>query len=321
MSLEGGDFQTTFSRLKAAWGKAVKESFQDYGNWESVWVEDGEVLEFSRRGKKNPQRLKMVDLQQLVKDLVHHLQLALEKLLPEGMELPDSQVHKFVANTHEEEEFFMDCQSSMEIMAPLYQEFKDGHSTVTTISTTWLKKEQEFLHHLLAVLLVSGGVSPRTHLAQTCRIRGVERNIFHILGSPVWISSLSKTNSVTRSSGGLWAFPPQVAWPLYYYLGVVRPFSIHLLQLMGGQPNFDILKSFLFVHTLTLEHTQRLWARGDTKQVVENSFASPLGLKLDCFDLRQILQAVANRHLGGPSGNVYLYMQQLTRFYSPTVYR
>ena len=308
MSLEGGDSQTTFSRLKAIWSKAAGQSFYEYGNWDSAWVED-EVLEFSRRGKKGPQRLRMVDLQQCVKDLVYGLKHALEKLLPGGMELPGSQAHHFVGNIHPEEIFFMDSQISVDIMTPLYQAFKDGHNTTTASlpsAVAWLKNEKRFLGHLLATLLISGGVSPRTTSAQACRIRGLGRNIFHAQGSAIWINSRPKVNSATRSSNGLWAFPPQVAWPLYFYLGVVRPFSVYLLESIGHKPESDILKDYLFVYTSTStsQYTQKLWARGDTKQVIAQHFEDPLDLKMDCFDLRQILQAVTNRQLVDLNGSV-----------------
>lgn len=311
MSLENGNFQTTFSRLKAAWGKGLRESFQEYGNWKSTWIEDDQVLEFARHGKKSPQRLKMTDLQQQVKDLVYGLQPALEKLLPEGMSLPPSQVHRFEDTIHREGEFFMDSSNSQNIIHPLYQDFKNGHTVIPlspSFATTWLQKEQEFLGHLLAVLLISGGVSPRTNFAQVCCIRGVNRNIFHISDSPVWISLSSKANSAAQSGGGLWAFPSQVAWPLYFYLGVIRPFSIHLLHHLDDQPSLDILKDYLFVHILPSKSIQRLWSRKDTKKVVEELIASPLGLKMDAFDLRQILQAVANRQLQDFDGIICLYI-------------
>jgi hypothetical protein len=305
VSTEDQGFQTTFSRLKTAWGKAVKESFQGYGDWESVWIENDQVLEFARHGKKDPQRLKMVDFKELVRDIVHRLPVSLEELLPAGVELPDSQVHKLGASSiHREEEFFMDSPNCTGIMHPLYQDFARGHSSTVAASpsstTTWFRKEQEFLGHLFAALLISGGVSPRTNSAQNCRIRGVDRNIFHVLDSPVWVSSQFKANSAARSVGGLWAFPPQVAWPLYFYLGVVRPFSINLLQSTGYKPTLDIQRDYLFVHTSTSKCTQRLWAREEAKRVLEKFIATPLGLKIDTYDLRQILQAVANRQLGLP---------------------
>jgi hypothetical protein len=301
VSLEGGDFQTTFSRLKAAWGKAGGESLKGYGNWKSLWIEDG-VLEFARDGKKGPQQLEMANLQKHVRSLVYGLQPALEELLPEGMKLPNSQVHQFVGGI-DEAEFFLDSPSSREIIDPLYRAFKASY---TPSITTWLKKEQDFLCRLLAALLVAGGVSPRMILAQSCQIRGVERNLFHVTDHSIWINSKSKANSAARSSNGLWAFPPQLAWPLYFYIGVIRPFSIHLLQSIGSQPNLEILNNYLFVHTSVPMYTQRLWEKKDTKQVLDNFFATPLSLKMDSFDLRQILQAVANRHLGMDNGNVDL---------------
>ena len=42
--------------------------------------------------------------------------------------------------------------------------------------------------------------------------------------------------------------------------------------------------------------------------MVEELIASPLGLKMDCFDLRQILQAVANRQLQDSDGTIYLHV-------------
>ena len=311
MSLESGDSQTTFSRLKAAWGRALCESFQGYGNWKSAWLENGQVLEFARYKKRNPQRLRMADLQDNLKGLVYSMKPALEKLLPEGMKLPTPQVDVIQGSTHREDKFFMDLPATLEMFDPLYQEFMNGHGAIAqskSSANAWLKKEQEFLCHLLATLLVSGGVSPRTHLAQTCQIRGIQRNIFYISGSLVWISSLSKTNSATQSSGGLWAFPPQVTWPICYYLGVVRPFSIHLLKSMNNEFDSDVLNNYLFVYTSTSNHTQRLWTSKNAQQVIETSFANPLGLKMDCYDLRQILQAVANQHFVGSNGNALIYL-------------
>jgi hypothetical protein len=258
------------------------------------------VLEFSS-DKRNPQKLQMANLQQRVKTLVNGLLPALEKLLPEGIVLPDSQVQKIGNSICREDIFFLDSKSSLEIMGPLCHQFKQGHMNMTSselLIHAWLEKEQKFLGHLLATLFVAGGVSPRTHFAQACCIRGTQRNLFYILDSLVWRNSQHKKNSATQSRGGLWAFPLQVAWPLFYYLGVVRPFSTSLLTQLHIQNDSDILKNYLFVHSSEF----RVWTRKETKQVLEEFFAKPLDIKLSCFDLRQILQAVANKHLGYHTG-------------------
>jgi hypothetical protein len=286
---KGGEFETTFSRLKSAWGKAVKEKSKGTGNWVALWVEGDKILEFSGL-RSSTQRLRMDDLKSCIQGLVDNLQASIKSLFPQGMDLPSSCVHKFL-DQPTGEEFFMDTQHSKKILNPLYMRFEHGHRNILTslgLVTAWLEKAEHFLCLLLGTLLVSGGRTPKMDAIGGCQIRGPNRNILHILGSPVWADHLSAE---------LQSYPLQVAWPLYLYIGIIRPFTFKILTARGALSDLEKLQTNLFVHISPLSTEERRWTRGDTNTIVEQLFGKPLGLRLNHNDLQHILWYTINEHI------------------------
>ena len=121
-----------------------------------------------------------------------------------------------------------------------------------------------------------------------CKIHGSNRNIFHMSSSLVWAGT---------TTHGLQSYPPQVAWPLYFYIGVIRPFTIKILQARGALSDLVRLSEHMFCHILPLNWKERRWTRGDTLRVVDQFFENPLGLKLDHNDLCQILHHTVTEHI------------------------
>jgi len=232
----------------------------------------------------------MNDLQDCIQNLVHNVQAGIETLLPPGMAFPSSCVHKFV-DQPTGEVFFMETKHSQRILDPLRQRFEDGHRDILASLgsvTTWLEKAEDFLHLLLAVLLASGGRTPRIDAVGGFKIHGSNRSMLHMLGSPVWADNLAHE---------LQSYPLQVAWPLYFYIGVIRPFTIKILVARGALSDLERLSQCMFVHTFPLNLKERHWTRGDTSAVVDQFFGKPLGLQLDHNDLRQILHHTIIKHV------------------------
>jgi len=225
----------------------------------------------------------MDDLQSCIRNLVHSVQARMETLLPAGMAFPNSEVHKFL-DQPTGGVFFMDTEHSKMILDPLQKRFEDGHRDILTSLGSviaWLEKAEHVLHLLLAIVLASGGRTPKMDTVGGCKIHGSNRNIFHMLGSPVW------ADTVTHE---LQSYPLQVAWPLYFYIGVIRPFTIKILKVQGALSDLARLSEHMFGHILPLNRKERRWTRGDTLGVVDQFFGKPLGLKLDHNDLCQILR-------------------------------
>jgi hypothetical protein len=290
VSPDGGEFETTFSRLRSAWGKAMKENLQGKESWVATWVEGGDTLEFASVRRMDTQRLRMSKLRSCITNLIHGLQAGITALLPPEMVFPDSCAHEFL-DQPTGEMFFLDTERSQKILNPLYKRFEDGHRDILTsldTVTAWLERAEHFLLLLLAVLLAAGGRAPRMDAVGECKIRGLHRNILHISGSPVWADGLAVE---------LRSYPPPVAWPLYFYVGIVRPFTIKLLLARGALSDLGRLNEHMFVHIFPLNRKERRWVRGDTSAVVDQFFGQPLGLKLDHNDLRQILQHTVNKHV------------------------
>lgn len=287
---KGDKFETTFSRLKSAWGKAVTEYSQSKGDWVASWVDKDTILVFSSIQKAGSQKLRMSDLQACIQKLVGDLQLGMETLFPSNMAFPNSHVHKFF-DQPTGEVFFLDTQHSQKILSPLLQDFENGYKDLLASSDSvdhWLDKAQKILHLLSAALLICGGRIPRMDAFKSCRIRGSHRNIFHMSGSPVWADN---------GSNELCSYPPGIAWPLYLYIGVIRPFTMKIFKAKGLLSDLGKLSEYLYVDVFPLISKKRLWTRGNIDSVIREFFGEPLGLELCHNDLCQILQFIIRTHI------------------------
>jgi len=303
----GVPLDTPFSRLKSSWAKVNPEGFLVQGTWIGTWSPQGDKIEFSRVGK-DPQCLGLEDYRQHVTHLVPQLQACLIGLLPEQMPLPQIPPQTLVDHSLRSESF-LDSFQSQSFFLPLFKEFEERmHSSFGGLagvngSTTnylaieklkaWLEQEHQFQKLLLATLLATGGGIPPRHLTiEDCRIRRTqyaERNIFIMGGDLTW--AWGKEKGVGPKQGSLWSYPPQVACLVYYYLGVIRPFTIKALQNLGR--NTLRLEQYLFARS---DGPDQTWYYSYTKSSIKDHLSQPLKLTINIHDLRQLGQAIRNRH-------------------------
>lgn len=298
---------TPFSRLKSAWVQVNPEGFMVHGSWAGTWSPEGDKIEFSRIGKK-PQSLHLENYRWHILGLVKKLLAGLTSLLPEGMSLP--QISSLTLEDHPlHSQSFLDSPQSQKLFLPLFQKFEkemfrssEGlteanglkpHSLNIEKLKAWLKRECKFQQLLLATLLTTGGgIPPRQLTIEDCRIRrnqSSERNIFIMGGNLTW--AWGKQKGIGQKHGCLWSYPPQVAGPVFYYLGVVRPFTIKVLQKFGKSTQW--LETNLFARSDSSDHT---WYSSYTNSAIQEHLSLPLKLTLNIHDLRQLGQAIMNRH-------------------------
>ena len=310
---------TPFSRLKSSWNKVNPEALLVEGNWSGIWSPEGDKLEFSHKGD-NLQTLSLEKYRQHISGLVQQLLASLAGLLPKGMALPQIPFQGLSDNPNEPISF-LDSPQFQHSFLPLFQEFERrmlrspaGLTNSNTSPTyeleigdvnAWLEKEYQFQQLLLATLITTcGGVSPRQLTIVDCKIRKTEasnRNIFIMEQNLTW--AWGKQKRIGQKYGSLWSYPPQVTTVTCYYLGVIRPFTIKILQKLGSDTL--LLQTHLFAKSNSPDKT---WDSESTNNSIQKHISSPLQLKIKLSDLRQIGQAIRNRHLQsvlrGPSFSI-----------------
>jgi hypothetical protein len=304
---DGAKLDTPFSRLKSSWAQVNPEGFLVHGSWAGTWSPEGDYIQFSRIGKEL-QSLFLEDYRQNTLRLVRQLPTCLANLLPDGISLPQTSSQIFVDNPLESKSF-LDLPKSQDFFLPLFKKFEEGMLrsqkglAEANISETyqldigelkaWLKKEFKFQQLLLAALLTTGGgIPPRQLTIGDCRIRRTkssERNIFIMGGSLTW--AWGKEKGIGQKHGSLWSYPPQVAEVVYYYLGVIRPFTIKVLRKLGRSTLH--LETHLFARPSDPDQT---WSTSCTNESIKEHLSLPLNLTVGIHDLRQLGQAIMNRH-------------------------
>ena len=305
--ISGVPLDTPFSRLKSFWVQVNPEGILLHGNWAGAWSPEGDKIEFSRKGK-SLQSLCLEDYRQHVVGLIQQLQANLTHLLPGGMPLPQIPSQTFSDNPLQSQSF-LDSPQSQIFLLPLFKEFEErmlrscgelteaNGSTINCLSIQklkgWFKKEYQFQQLLLATLLTTGGgIPPRQLTIQDCHIRRTEtseRNIFIMGGSLTW--AWGKEKGIGPKHGSLWSYPPQVAQLVYYYLGVIRPFTIKVLRKLGRGTLW--LETHLFSSSNSPDQT---WGSSHTNDSIQEHLSHPLKLTIRLHDLRQLGQAIINRH-------------------------
>ena len=299
---------TPFSRLKSSWNKVNPEASLVEGNWSGIWSPEGDKIEFSHKGN-NPQAVPLERYRQHILGLGQQLLPSLADLLPRGMTLPKIPFQELSDNPNEPISF-LDSPLFQHFFLPIFQEFEKkmlrffvGLTNSNTSSTyelrigdvnAWLEQEYQFRQLLLATLITTcGGAPPRQLTIVDCKIRKTEasdRNIFIMEQNLTW--ALGKQKGIGQKYGLLWSYPPQVTEATCYYLGVIRPFTIKILQKLGSDTILP--QTHLFAKSNSPDKT---WDSKSTNNSIQKHISSPLQLKVKLSDLCQIGQAIRNCHL------------------------
>lgn len=305
-------FQTPFSRLKRNWLSVHQASTLDTSKKIHNWSPEGDVLTLIT-AHSEPVTIHLNKLGPAVKLLFEELLSLLSQLFPSAVTFPQPRDLKDLFDCIGNPVSFVDNDVFRKTISPIYAEFEKGmKSSKETVHKIWikgkvnplqfkkwLKLEQEALSKILLILLLTGGgVSPRTFSIASLQYKqsdSARRNLY--LHGGILCFAWPKAKGNSKSPGGvsnsLYAFPPQLNWPLFVYLGVIRKFTVDVMK--GLNRTTGGLDSSLFVYTWG-NNSGKNWEGGHINSCLK-SFSQPLfeaGLMVP--DLRQITQAIYCQH-------------------------
>lgn len=160
----------------------------------------------------------------------------------------------------------------------------------------WLELEQKVLQKIfLIILFTGGGISPWTLSISELQYREIAsggRNLCFHNGSLCFAFPRAKKNSQSKGdiSHSLYAFPPQLNWPLSIYLGIIQQFTIQVMK----ENNWSLgkLEEHLFVYTKSGAMCGFAWKASYMNVVLGNFSKSLFGSSFRVPDFCQVTQAI-----------------------------
>lgn len=223
---------------------------------------------------------------------------AVEELIPHGLKM-DFPMSKFSDKfTPQSPHKLADTQSWLyPIQKSLYRSFftTEGNVFTSEKGQSWLNSDQTVLEKLAAVVYMTTGICPS--VTQT-RVRfdseGVYgRDIFLLAdGSLIFNNHVSTLKRDGEVSPNLFAFPQDITCHMLYYLYVLRPLGIEILEAMGrNAPHYN---SEVWAHTTRQKRVQNKWrwTTMDFDKQVSDFTLKTFGTKIPPGSIRRITKSL-----------------------------
>ena len=168
---------------------------------------------------------------------------------------------------------------------------------ITLAAQSWLKQDETILSSLCCAVMLTCGVPPRDFQLAELRYHhdyktGETRNVYIVGGSLCLANPIAKQRDKARQ-GCLWALPFSLAKPITFYLGVLRPVIIAVMQDLKLPSPFHA--THIFVHTIpsNLDGENNIYQWGGSR--VNNAirkWTNQSPIQLDSRFLRDVLTLV-----------------------------
>lgn len=313
-SLDAGS-HTPFNRLKRNWLTVYPASITDGTDRINSWSPAGDVLTLvTTHGE--PMKIHLDQMKPAVDSLFEELATSLSQLFPNASGLP-SEVKWEPQDNLGTLEALVDQADFLKTISPLYIQFSTamfspdepihqiwlGNKFQAAKFIEWLELEQKVLQTIfLIILFTGGGVSPRTFSIAGLQYRqtpSAKRNLYVHSGVLcfAWPKAKGNSRSIGDVSHSLFSFPSQLNWLLFIYLGIIRKFTIEVLEKQKW--SLGQLETFLFVHTGNKKNHGSPWEAYHMNSVLGKFSQSLFGSSFRVSDFRQITQAIYYQHFQG----------------------
>jgi hypothetical protein len=275
------------------------------------WSPDGDILTLSTT-HSGPIKVHLDRIKPAVDSLFTNLITALSSLLPHQMEFP-SEVALDLHDDLEISKSFVDQDSFLDKITPLYTQFEasmrspdesshqiwSGNKFQPKNFKTWLALEQKALEQILLILLFTGGgISPRTSSVAALQFRPTsERRNLYLLNQSlcfVWPKAKANSRSNSGSSDSLYAYPPQLNWSLFIYLGVIRRFTIAIISEQSW--SLGAIETTLFVYSGMADNRGTPWTSAFMNSTLGGFSEHVFDSQCRVSDLRQLTQSIYSLH-------------------------
>ncbi|KAJ3979457.1 hypothetical protein F5890DRAFT_1558706 [Lentinula detonsa] len=155
----------------------------------------------------------------------------------------------------------------------------------------WIADTMEFQEHLVKGLLPSIGISPRAFQAACFSYTSGQhfvRCLKIVDNHTILCSPLSKQDG-TKQYECFFALPAEIAWFLLFFLGVIRPMVIFLLESPSIHDSSAVedLRQYLFVTVKKSQRAPYRWSGADIDRCLRDS-----SLHLDANGLRHVTTGI-----------------------------
>lgn len=269
--------------------------------------EAGLVFTYSSR-RVSHHRINFVDLKALTNSLITQgkeqlLSLFPSKLNPEELNVHESDLNDSMASTksifEQNSTVFNPLVNKvfdqlMEEGEERYQLWKEkGRQRKVQ---EWLDGDENLIEYILGGISLSSGVPARGFQMSDFLYASSEegkRNLF-IYKSNVVIG-FPKSKSFSRTTqDSLWALPPHLSQTVLLYLGVIRPVSMRLINVVHRKTSY-LAKTHIFVTAQSWESVGTRSSKINT--IVQGQTRSAIGVPLSMGTLRQLITAIFRKHL------------------------
>lgn len=308
-------FHTPFNRLKRNWMVVYPASISDTTDRAHNWSPDGDILTLITT-HDGPMKVHLNKIKPAVDSLFNNLTTTITLLLPTKMGLPIEPKWDF-QDTLKTPESFIDQSDFLAIISPLYTQFNtsmrslnEPHHQIWSANgfqskkfIAWLEQEQQALKIIFLILLFTGGgVSPRAFSISALQYRATttnKRNLYLLHGALcfAWPKAKGNSQSSNNSSDSLYAYPPQLNWLLFIYLGIIRRFTIEVLEEVKW--SLGEMENKLFVNTKATSGRGVPWQAAYMNTILGEFSETVFDSRSRVPDLHQLTQSIYSLHFQG----------------------
>ncbi|KAF9643912.1 hypothetical protein BDM02DRAFT_3191090 [Thelephora ganbajun] len=305
---------TPFNRLKRNWVAVFQASISETTNRIHSWSPSGDILTLVTT-HSDPMKIDLHKIKPAVDSLFSKLAVDLTSLLPGQMGdgLPPEPKWN-IQDTLGATQPFIDQEDFLAMISPLYTKFNtsmrlpnESHHHIWSHNgiqlekfSIWLELEQKVLKTIFLILLFTGGgVSPRAlsiAALQYCATTSHKRNLYLLHGTLcfAWPKAKSNSQSSSDSCDSLYAYPPQLNWLIFIYLGVIRRFTIEVLE--EQKWSLGEIKNKLFVHTWAESTRGFPWKAAFMNTILGDFSKHVFDSQPKVSDFRQLTQSIYSLH-------------------------
>lgn len=307
-------FHTPFNRLKRNWVTVYPASISDSTDRIHSWSPDGDIITLITT-HDGPMDIHLNKIKPAVDSLFKDLAATLATLLPSqmGNQLPLEPKWEIQDNLTATIPF-VDQDTFLSMISPLYIQFStsmrsseesdhqiwsdDGFQTEKF--EEWLKLEQKVLQKIFLILLFTGGgISPRTFSIAALQYRNSpeKRNLYLHHGFLCFAWPKAKANSqsnLNSSSDSLYSYPIQLNWLLFIYLGIIRRFTVEVMEELKW--SLGDMKNKLFVYSGMKKNRGFSWEAALMNDILGDFSKNIFGSCPRVADFRQLTQSIYSLH-------------------------
>ncbi|KAG6905084.1 hypothetical protein DXG01_005192, partial [Tephrocybe rancida] len=243
---------TIATRFKFAWKLAFPYAAMEQGMSHVSWFNNGHSFNIS--WKRREREIHLADLKACAQSSLDSVAKAIEDALPLNVNYnTEFNIHN-IKDDISSETSFCDREDNKQVFQPLidkiWRDLEGSGLRTKAQQKEVLKRYERITDTILLALSLTCGVPPRAWQITLLLYRAIEgwrRNIRMHRNGHVLITNPRAKQQGTIEFAACWALPHKLGAALIFYLGVIRPLEMKLLQLRCAPTHTH--KLYVFTHS------------------------------------------------------------------------